>query len=68
MQVDRLTQKSKPSGPRGPRPQGGRPQGGQRGGFGGQRGGGFGNRGGPRGGFRGRGRWSIIKLNVCILL
>lgn len=64
LQVDRLTQKTKPSGPRGPRPQGGRPQGGFGGrpqsGFGGrpqnggQRGGFGGNRGG-RGGFGGRG-------------
>ena len=70
LQVDRLTQKSKPSGPRGPKPQGGRPQaggfggrpqnGGQRGGFGGQRGGfggqrgGFGGNRGGRGGFGGR--------------
>lgn len=49
LQVDRLTQKSKPSGPRGPRPQGGA---GGRGGFGGNRGG-FGGRGGFQGGNRG---------------
>ncbi len=36
LQVDRITTKSKPSGPRGARPGG---AGGQRGGFGGQRGG-----------------------------